>query len=108
MVNSHKDLIEQLKPRIDKKTLDPWKVEMNGKTTVLGRTGAILPDRSDNPTTMRVNQFAADIYPDRIRPLGGCQGAGELAQEARHEAVRRRRGIPRPSGISHQVEEIAI
>lgn len=63
MVDGHKDLIDQLEPRIDKKTLDQWKVEMNGKTTVVGRTGAILPDRSDNPTTMRVNQFAADIYP---------------------------------------------
>ena len=63
MIDGHKDLIEQLEPRIDKKTLDQWKVEINGKTTVVGRTGAILPDRSDNPTTMRVNQFAADIYP---------------------------------------------
>ena len=40
-----------------------WKAEMNGKTTVAGGTIPILPDPSDNPTTMRVNQFAADIYP---------------------------------------------
>jgi predicted outer membrane protein len=63
MVDSHKDLIDQLEPRIDKKTLDLWKVEMNGKTSVAGGTVALLPDRSDNPTTMRVNQFAANIYP---------------------------------------------
>jgi putative membrane protein len=63
MVDGHKDLIDQLEPRIDKKTLDQWKVEMNGKTTVAGGTVAILPDKSDNPTTMRINQFAADIYP---------------------------------------------
>jgi len=63
MVDGHKDLIDQLEPRIDKKTLDQWKVEMNGKTTGAGGTVAILPDRSDNPTTMRINQFAADIYP---------------------------------------------
>jgi putative membrane protein len=63
MVDGHKDLIDQLEPRIDKKTLDQWKVEMNGRTTVAGGTVAILPDRSDNPTTMRINQFAADIYP---------------------------------------------
>ena len=63
MVDGHKDLIDQLEPRIDKKTLDQWKVEMKGKTTVARGTVAILPDQSDNPTTMRINQFAADIYP---------------------------------------------
>jgi putative membrane protein len=63
MVDGHKDLIDQLEPRIDKKTLDQWKVEMNGKTTVAAGTVAILPDHSDNPTTMRINQFAAGIYP---------------------------------------------
>ena len=63
MVDGHKDLIDQLEPRIDKKTLDSRKAEMNGKTTVAGGTIPILPDPSDNPTTMRVNQFAADLYP---------------------------------------------
>jgi predicted outer membrane protein len=63
MVDGHKDLIDQLEPRIDKKTLDRWKVEMNGKTTVAGGTVPILPDQSDNPATMRINQFATEIYP---------------------------------------------
>ena len=63
MVDGHKDLIDQLEPRIDKKTLEQWKVEMNGKTTAAAGTVAILPDHSDNPTTMRINQFAAGIYP---------------------------------------------
>jgi predicted outer membrane protein len=58
-----KDLIHHLEPRIDKKTLDQWKVAMKGKTTVPPGTIAIRPDRSDNATTMRVNQLAADIYP---------------------------------------------
>jgi putative membrane protein len=62
MVDGHKDLIDQLEPRIDKKTLDQWKVAITGKATA-GTIVAIPPDRSDNPTTMRINQFAADIYP---------------------------------------------
>ena len=62
MVDGHKDLIDQLEPRIDKKTLDQWKVEMNGRTTAAAGAVAILPDRSDDPTTMRINQFAAGIY----------------------------------------------
>ena len=48
MIEGHKDLIDQLEPRLDKKTLG---------------TAAILPDPSNNPTTMRINQFAAGIYP---------------------------------------------
>jgi predicted outer membrane protein len=63
MVDGHKDLIDQLEPRIDKKTLEQWKVQMNGKTTAAAGAVAILPDHSDNPTTMRINQFAAGIYP---------------------------------------------
>jgi predicted outer membrane protein len=63
MVDGHTDLIDQLEPRIDKKTLDQWKVLMRGKAMAAGGTVALLPDRSDNPTTTRINQFAADIYP---------------------------------------------
>jgi putative membrane protein len=62
MAEGHEDLIKQLEPRIDKQTLDQWKSERNGERTSAG-TVAILPDRSDNPTTMRINQFAAGIYP---------------------------------------------
>jgi len=62
MVEGHKELIDQLEPRIDKKALEQWKVETRGKTTA-GGTVPIPPDPSDNPTTMWINQFAADIYP---------------------------------------------
>lgn len=63
MVESHKDLIDQLEPRIDKKALDQWKAEMIGKTRVAGAAAPMPPDQSDNPTTMRINQTAADMYP---------------------------------------------
>lgn len=63
MVDSHKDLIDQLEPRIEKKRLEQWKAAMNGKTAVAGGAVAILPDPSDNATTMRINQFATDSYP---------------------------------------------
>jgi hypothetical protein len=42
--------------------LEQWKIAMSGKTTAAGGTVAVLPDQSDNPTTMRINQLAADIY----------------------------------------------
>jgi len=83
MIDGHKDLIDQLEPRIDKKTLDQWKVEMNGKTTVAAGTVAILPDRSDNPTTMRINQFAAGIYPTVYAHLEAAK-ALERSLKKRH------------------------
>jgi putative membrane protein len=61
MVDGHKDLIDQLEPRIDKKTLEQSKAAMNGKPA--GGPVAVLPDPSENATTMRLNQFAADLYP---------------------------------------------
>jgi predicted outer membrane protein len=63
MVEGHKDLIDQLEPRIDKKALEQWKAATNGKAALPAGTVAVLPDPSQNPTTMRLNQFAADIYP---------------------------------------------
>jgi len=63
MVDDHKDLIDQLEPRIDKTTLEQWKVAMGGKRTAAAGTIAVLPDKSDNPMTMRINQLAADLYP---------------------------------------------
>jgi putative membrane protein len=60
MVEGHKDLIEHLEPRIEKKGLDQWK---DAKATAGAAPVAIQPDPSDNATIMRVNRFAADIYP---------------------------------------------
>jgi hypothetical protein len=34
-----------------------------------GGTIPILPDPSENPTTMRVSQFAADLYPTALAHL---------------------------------------
>jgi putative membrane protein len=63
MVEGHKDLLDQLEPRIDKQSLEQWKAATNGKAASASRTIALPPDKSDNPTTMRVNQLAADLYP---------------------------------------------
>jgi len=63
MVEGHKDLVDQLEPRIDKKALEEWKLATNGKTTAEVAALSLLPDPSDNPTTMRINQFAAEMYP---------------------------------------------
>lgn len=60
-----------------------WKVAITAKPTAAGRIVAIPPDRSDNPTTMRVNQFAADIYPIVDAHLEAAK-ALERSLEKRH------------------------
>jgi putative membrane protein len=60
MVEGHEELIEQLEPRLEKKSLEEWK---EAKAARGAASVAIRADASDNPTTVRVNQFAADIYP---------------------------------------------
>jgi putative membrane protein len=81
MVRRHEDLIDQLEPRIDKKGLDQWKEEMKGKTKIPAGA-AVLPDKSDNKTTMRINQFAASIYPTVYSHLQAAK-ALEQSLEAR-------------------------
>ena len=58
-------------------------VAITAKPTAAGRIVAIPPDRSDNPTTMRVNQFAADIYPIVDAHLEAAK-ALERSLEKRH------------------------
>jgi putative membrane protein len=67
MVDEHQDFVDKLESRIDKENLDKWKSSMGerpgGKTEVKGKAEAILPEKSDNPITASVNQWAADTYP---------------------------------------------
>ena len=83
MVDGHKDLLDQLESRIDKKGLDQWKVEMKGKTRIPAGGVAVLPDKSDNKTTMRINQFAASDLPRRACPPGGREGTRAISRAPR-------------------------
>lgn len=85
MVDGHTDLLDQLEPRIDKKSLDQWKGSMRGKAMAGAGTVAVFPDRSDNPTTMRINQFAADIYPTVYAHLASAKALESSLKATRHE-----------------------
>jgi putative membrane protein len=68
MVDAHQDLVDKLESRIDKANLAEYKAQVKdraaGKTVEeKGQVIAILPEKSDNPVTMSVNQWAADTYP---------------------------------------------
>jgi len=68
MVNAHQDLVDKLESRIDKKNLTEWKADKKnrepGKTVQEGaKTVEIVPEKSDNPVTTRINEWAATVYP---------------------------------------------
>jgi putative membrane protein len=67
MVDGHQDFVDKLESRIDKTKLSDWKTKheaVTGQTAVeKGEAEMITPEKSDNPTTAALNQWAADTYP---------------------------------------------
>jgi len=67
MVDGHKDVMDKLESRIDKDTLSKYKADAqdpSGKkveTKVEAKT--VTPEKSDNPVTMSINEWAANAYP---------------------------------------------
>lgn len=58
MVDSHGKLIDKLESRIDHDTLSKWK-DAKDKTTA----PSLAPEKSDDPVTQRINEWAAQTYP---------------------------------------------
>ena len=68
MVDGHQDFVDKLESRIDKDTLSKWKAEhqepaTGKKVEEKGETMTVTAEKSDNPVTFRLNQWAADTYP---------------------------------------------
>jgi putative membrane protein len=70
MVDDHQKLVDKLESRIDKDTLSKWKAEYDRKTgdakarsEAEVKAVAVTAEKSDNPVTQSLNQWAADTYP---------------------------------------------
>ena len=67
MVDGHDNVLGKLRSRVDKDTLEKTKVEskdQNGKKAEARIDAiAVLPEKSDNPVTMSINEWAAKAYP---------------------------------------------
>lgn len=66
-VDAHKDLIDKLESRVDKRNLADWKADYDDRAagravTERGAEFAIIPAPSDNPVTMTINTWAAAVY----------------------------------------------
>ena len=86
-IDAHKDLVDKLESRIDKKDLAEWKADYDDR--VAGRAVreraqeiAIVPAPSDNPVTMKINTWAATVYPTEYAHLVAAK-AIETALKAR-------------------------
>jgi putative membrane protein len=72
VIDSHQDLAAVLESRIDVQSLAEWKTAAAARTqtgampdpTIAMRDVAVRPDKSGNESTLKINQWAADTYPD--------------------------------------------
>jgi len=67
MVDGHGQVLDRIEARIDKQNLADWKTRigdrLSGKSAKeSGEPVVILAEKSDNPATMSINQWAADSY----------------------------------------------
>jgi len=63
MVDEHEKLVNKLESRIDKDTLTRAKQENKNAPDTNIKATAVMPEKSDDPNTQAVNQWAADLYP---------------------------------------------
>jgi len=63
MVAAHQKLVDKLASRIDKDTLTKSKVDVDHAPDPSVKATAVVAEKSDDPDTMAVNEFAAQLYP---------------------------------------------
>src|SRR6188768_2040810 len=63
MVDAHQKLVDKLASRIDKDTLAKSKVDVEHGPDTSVKATAVVAEKSDDPNTMAVNEFAAQLYP---------------------------------------------
>jgi putative membrane protein len=84
MVDGHQDLVDKLESRIDKDTLAEWKSKHVDSTTGRKMEGkgeaiTVVPEKSDDPVTLSLNEWAAATYPTAFAHL---QAAKDLQKGA--------------------------
>jgi putative membrane protein len=68
IIDGHKDVLDKLEGRVDKKRLAEWKAEAadiasGKKAREQGQTVAVIPEKSDDQATSALNTWAAAVYP---------------------------------------------
>jgi putative membrane protein len=89
MVDAHQDFVDKLESRIDKENLTKWKERNTNPATgekAKGEAMTFVAEKSDNPVTLALNQWAAETYPVAFAHL-------EAAKDLQ-KGVERRRTTP--------------
>jgi putative membrane protein len=68
MIDDHGKLVDKLESRIDKETLSKWKGDVaktpdGDKAKIDVKAQSVVPEKSDDVVTQRINAWAADTYP---------------------------------------------
>jgi predicted outer membrane protein len=63
MVDAHQKLVDKLASRIDKDTLTKTTVDNDHAPDASIKATAVVAEKSDDPNTMAVNEWAAQLYP---------------------------------------------
>jgi putative membrane protein len=84
MVDGHQAFVDKLESRIDKDTLAEWKSKHVEPTTGRKMEGkgealTVVPEKSDDPVTLSINEWAAATYPTAFAHL---QAAKDLQKGA--------------------------
>jgi putative membrane protein len=86
MVDGHKDVLDKLESRVDKEKLADWKTQMKDAMTAKREPATavtVTPERSDNPVTMDINQWAADTYPTVAKHLDNATTLNDTIKKRR-------------------------
>jgi putative membrane protein len=89
MIEGHQNLTAKLESRLDVQSLADWKTAAAGRTqtralpdpTVAMRDVEVRPDKSGNPITMQINQWAAVTYAVEQKHLDTCRRLENPTQE---------------------------
>jgi putative membrane protein len=79
MIDDHQKLVDKLESRIDRDTLSKYKATADEKATdkqakVEVKAQSVVPEKSDDPITQRINAWAADTYPAAYAHLQAAKG----------------------------------
>ena len=101
MIDGHQDVADKLESRIDRADLAQWKTTMsdwlNGKKTSENvKARAVTPEKSDDPVTMAINQWAADAYPVVQTHLKTAKGIGDALKGRAKDTAARERPAAKP------------
>jgi len=89
MVEGHQDLAAKLESRLDVQSVADWKTAAAGQTQSKAlpepqsaiRDVQVRPNKSDNAVTMRINEWAADIYPVAQKHLDTARALENTTKE---------------------------